>query len=171
MTITVLHETGSFEGFDKTIAYNLQQQWTAANTNSETPKFYSASGTNVSHSWPKTFGTNEIHCNLEDQEFLMEIANSDTWHRVKAVVYIDVFARDAALGKLFCKEINRILWDVLKPNASNRVLKSDGSSNSAIAEFLKTEIQWIKEKFLHPQTSLYVHYSGQLEIIYYKTRT
>lgn len=171
MTITTLHETGTYEGFDKTITYNLQQNWSSVNTSSTTPNFNSASGTNVSHSWPKTFGTNEIHCNLDELEIPFGEANSDTWHRMKSIVYIDVFSRDAALGKLFCREINRIIWDVLKPNSANRVVKSDGTSVSAINSFDKTTILWKKERFLHPQTSLYAHYSGTLEIIWYQTKS
>ena len=171
MTITTLHESGSAEGFDLTLKYNINANWSSSNTGSQTPTMYSASGTNVAYSWPKTFGTNEIHFNLDDLEIPNGEANGDTWHRMKSIVYIDIFARDSTLGKLFCREVNRIIWDVLKPNASTRIVKSDGSSNSAINSFDKTTIMWKKEKFLHPQQSLYVHYSGQVEIIWYQTRS
>lgn len=170
MTVTTLHESGSYEGFDKTIAYNLEQNWSAANTNSETPLFYSASGTGVTHSWPSTGASYEIHCNLDHLEIPDGEANGDTWHRMKSIVYIDVFTRDADLLKLTEREINRIIWDVLKPNASTRILKSNGSSNSAINSFEKTTIQWRKERWMKPQQENYSHSSGELVIIWYQTR-
>lgn len=171
MTVTTLHETGSYEGFDKTIAYHLDQNWNTANTDSKEPYFYSASGTGVSHSWPSTGASYEIHCNLDEMEIPDGEANGDTWHRMKSIVYIDIFAHSADLLKLTEREVNRIIWDALKPNASTRLTKSDGSSVSAINTFDKTTILWRKERWMKPEQELYAHSSGQLTIIWYQTRS
>ena len=140
-------------------------------SNSSTPFFYSASGSGVAHSWPSTGASYEIHCNLDQLEIPDGEANGDTWHRMKSIVYIDIFANSADQLKLTEREINRIIWDVLKPNASTRLYKSDGSSYSAINSFEKSTIMWVKERFMKPEQELYAHSSGQLTIIWYQTRT
>jgi hypothetical protein len=167
--ITTLHETGSSENFDLTIKYNLAQNWDQSKTGNVTPSFYSSAG--GIYSWPRTFGTNEIHCNLDDLVIPLETTNGDSMHKLKSIVYVDVFSSSANLGRLFCDEVNRIIWDVLKPNATNRIKKSNGTDNSAITEFENTTMLWKKEKFQNPQNKLYNHYSGELRIIWYQFRT
>lgn len=163
---------GAWEHPDLTIKYQLSTNWTSANTNSETPIFYSATGTNVSHSWPKTFGTNEIHCNTDDLEILIpnEEANGNTYAGVKYAVYIDVFARDANLLKLFVREVQRIIWE-LSPNTATRLKKSDGVNNSPISRFESPHIMFKKERKMEPNIQLQPHASGMLNIVMHKLKT
>jgi hypothetical protein len=172
MTVTYINDAGNWEHFDKTISARLSASWTSGNTNSETPTFHSASGTNVSQSWPRSFGTNEIHCNEDDTQFPIssETANGNTWQGMKSLVYIDIFARDANLLKLFIREVNRIIWE-LNPNSGNRVKKSNGTDNSPIDHFESYTIQFIKERQLAPNMRVSAHGSGTLKIIWYKLRS
>lgn len=170
MTVTYVNLAGTYEHPDLTIKYHLDTNWNAANTNSEEPTYYSAAGTNVSHSWPRTFGTNEIHCNTEEMESLIEEANGNTYAGVKYLVYIDIFARDANLLKLFIKEVQRIIWEI-SPNSGTRLLKSNGTQNSSISRFGSSHISFKKERSMEPNIKLQPHASGVLEVIMHKVKT
>lgn len=172
MTIAYINLVGTYEHPDLTIKYHLSTNWTSANTNSETPIFYSATGTNVSYSWPKTFGTNEIHCNVDELEILLpdEEANGNTYAGVKYLVYIDVFARDANLLKLFTKEVQRIIWE-LSPNSGTRLKKSNGTQDSSISRFGSPHIMFRKDRKMEPNIQLQPHASGVLEVIMHKLKT
>ena len=172
MTITYINLVGSYEHFDLTVKYHLEGNWVSGNTNSETPVFYSATGTNVSHSWPRTFGTNEIHCNEDIMQIPIpeETINGNTYQGMKSIVYIDVFARDANLLKLFCLEINRIVWE-LSPNSATRLKKSNGTQNSPISRFDRNTLQFKKERLMEPNMKLQPHASTEIGIIWHKLKT
>jgi len=172
MVVTYVNLVGAWEHFDKTLASRLTANWNPANTGGITPKVYSASGLNVSHSWARTFGTNEIHLN-EDETSLqlpLEEANGNTRIGMKTLVYIDVFSNDANKLKLFMLEINRIIWE-LNPNSSNRIKKSNGTENSPISHFDRYTVYFRKEREIDPSMKIYAHASGTLGVIWYKVRT
>lgn len=172
MAIAYLHLVGSWEDLDETIRYQIQTNWNPANTNSITPTFKSATGTNVDHSWPRatSFGTNQIHFNEEEiGDIPSEQANGDFWQGMLSLVYIDVFAADANKLKSFVREINRIIWTI-NPNSSVRVKKSNATEDSVIDRFDPPTVKFIKERNLNPPIKIMPHTSGTLRIIWYKTK-
>jgi hypothetical protein len=173
MTVTYVNESGTgFEPFDETIRAKFAANWTSANTGGLTPSFKSAFGTNVSHSWVRTFGANEIHFNEDEStiELPTEEANGNTWIGQKTLVYIDIFASSANNLKLFIREANRIIWE-LNPNGANRITKSNASDNSAIDHFDRYTVMFRKERQLMPNMKIQAHASGTLGIIWYKIRS
>jgi hypothetical protein len=171
MTLTYLHDAGTWEGFDKTIAARLSASWNSANTNTETPKFYSASGNNVSHSWTRGFGTNEVHLNEDIGQQTVLDENSNTMKGFRTVVFIDIFARDASLLKLFIREVNRVLWDVLSPDSGNRLKKSNGTDNSPIDHFEGETIEFRKNRLTFSNMKLQPHANGELKVVWYVFKT
>ncbi len=169
MALTYLHDTGSWEHFDKTLEYNIETNWTAGNTNSKTPVFKSATGTNVSHSWESNYGVNSIHFNEDEMALPLpdQHANGDSMQGFKTLVYVDIFASDANNLKLFTREVNRILWDTLAPNSSSRITKSDGSSVSPIDHFDRNWIVFQKVRTFQPQMKLKPHAAGVIGCIWY----
>ena len=171
-TITYLHLVGTYEHLDKTISNQLSTNWTSANTGGKTPVFKSATGTNVTHSWPYATGMGDaqVHCN-EDENHIFEAnnsANGDMFDSFIAIVYIDVFAPDANFLKLFMKEITDIVWKI-NPNSATRVNKVDGTASHANT-FVPPHVQWKVIRSPDPNVQLMPHASGQLKVRYYKSK-
>ena len=174
MTVTTVNEQGAFEAFDKTLAKAYENAWDFTNVGQDfKPKFKSASDQDVEYSWARTSGDYEIHFNqdMNDIPIATEEANGNNWQGMKTLVYVDIFTRKSNIMKLYVKEFNRITWDVLKPNGSTRIKKSNGTDNSAIDHFGKYHIQFIKERVLEPEHLPSPHTSGTIEVIWYKLRS
>lgn len=170
MTITDTALSGTYEHLDKVIAYNLELRWNNANTNSEPPVFYSATGSNVTQSWPLTDYTNEVHCNEADpMPDPNETDNGDRRHKLKTIVYVDVFARDANLLKLYIREVDRIIWEYA-PNDSTRINKSDTAASNII-RYENSSLEWHTEFIKESNTQRGAHASGKLICIHYRIKT
>ena len=172
MTITEIGLVGAYEHFDETVRGLVQTNWTAANTNSETPTFDSATGNNVETSWPNVTGEGlfQVHFN-EDDAFLdpAVINNGDTFHGMVTTIYIDLFARDANLLKLGQREINRILWEIA-PRATP--LDKTDATASPIHGFEMSEMDWSKVKVNTADFSDdMVHAATKLNCQWYKLKT
>ena len=175
MTITYLHNAGSWEGLDLTLKSRFDASsgsggWDSANTNGQKPIMKCGTESPLGHSWPKVVGNNEIHFNEETLVTPMLEANGDTWQETKHLVYIDIFASSMSLLKLFILEANRIIWE-LRPNSAIRIKKSNGTDNSPIDHFDRNSLEWVQERPLVQNVKVQEHASGVLGCILYKSRT
>ena len=173
MTVNYIYETGALESFEQTLSFRIADAWVFANTTeSFKPEFHHASEENVEYSWPRDKRNYEIHFNQDSMEFPMplEEANGNAFQGLRTIVRVDIFTRDTTSLKSFIREFNRIIWDVLKPDGANRILKENGSI-SGIARFGKYHIQFRKEQVLEPEHLPAPHATGEIEVIWYKSRT
>lgn len=164
---------GTLENFDKTLAFRYNANWVPANVGQTTnPKFGNATDKNGDYSMPRNLGNYEIHFNQDENDIPLpdEQFNGNNYNALKTIVYVDIYARNMNMGKLYINEFNRITWDVLRPDSNRRILKSDGT-NSHIARFGSYNIAFRKERTLKPEeTEKQTKLSGQIDVIWYKSR-
>jgi len=175
LTETYSYLVGTHEGFDHTIKAFIALNWVVANTKNQAgvdtlPTFRSATQENTDHIWPKGSFGDELYFNLGGTR---EYIKSSGWGQLAYIqdVMIDIFSHDTILRDRFEKEVNRILWDIGKPDTSNRIKKSDNINNSAIAEFFEPRVAFEAPKVQDPSQRKRAHSAGILGCVYYLTRT
>lgn len=169
MTVSFTNLSGTRENLDKTVRYQLQNNWTAANVSSVTPTFESDTEEADSMALPDKSVINVVRVNLFSRERSTEMdVNGDDKHKWIFKVLIEIQAESLTILTQMEDEVNRILWSI-SPNNSTRLLKSDGSASEA-AYFENSEITFNR---ISPQTEAdFTPISqGELEICYFRIRT
>lgn len=171
MTVTFQHLVGSYENVDKTIAYNLENNWDQTKTSNVTPAFENGTDepdfkAQFDAIGPNTILVNTIHRDLDVTD---DEVNSDTVHSVYEEIVITIVAESRLMRISLEDEVNRILWE-LNVNSANRVNKSDGS-NSHIDHFVKSEISFLEIDIDGIDSTNFQSSEGTLTVVYYKFRS
>ncbi len=172
MTITYVSLVGTFEEIDEVIRYNLENNWSSANTNSKTPDFSSATSINQTYAWigKSSYKINAVVVNTDTAyPILEERAIGDTLQGMEQLIFIDVWAKDKIGLGLNMREIDRILWEA-NPNSGTRINKSDTTA-SHIHRFEPPTITWDIERIANPTTKTVPHASGTLAVRWYKRKS
>ena len=176
MTIQFLQ--GTAEPFPETIRRLLASEWDDSETMDVTPVMVSPNGqgdAEADHS--ATLKKNDWK--ILDNRDAVRIYEGDTarqdpadmWNRTQRMVttvYIDIFATSPLMGTLMKNEINRIILGNM-PNNSDRILKSNGTENSAIATWDRQSIDWEKINDVSDRDTA-LQYSGQLGCVWSQTK-
>ena len=167
MTVTFQHLVGSYENVDKTIAYNLSNDWTY----STTPTFENGTDEPDYKAQFDAVGPNSILVNTveRDLERTDDEVNSDTIHSVYEKIAITIVAESRLMRIALEDEVNRILWEH-NLNSGNRLLKSD-SSNSHIDHYEKSEVTFVEIDVPGTESYNFSGSEGFLTVVYYKFRS
>ena len=180
MTIITKYLVGPPELFDETIRFLIASNWNAVNTNNKTPIFISphGQGTNVAvttksktgHSWDMKKNKDLIRFKqTETNRSPDRNQGGDEVIRLLSIVTIDIFGQTPHRAFLFQEEVNRIIQET-RPNQSTRVLKSNGTQNSAIAIFDRTIIDFL-EIGEFSKVGINHQLAGELGCIWQKQKT
>ena len=172
MTVTYQHLVGDYENTDKVIAWNLENLWESLYTNDITPLFQNGTDepdykAQFDMTGPNSILINTLERNYENTE---DEVNSDTIHSVYEEIVITIVAESRDMRIKLEDEVNRILWE-LNVNSSNRITKSDGSSNSHIDHFSKSEVSFLQIDLEDDETQFLQGSEGILTVVYYKFRS
>ncbi len=172
MTVIFQHLVGDYENTDKVIAYNIDEDWVDSNTLSNKPRIENGTDepdykAQFELSGPNAVLINTIERDLDGSD---DEANSDTVHSIYERIAITVVAESRIMRIKIEDEINRILWEH-NLNSANRLLKSNGTQNSHIDRYEKSEVTF-REIDLPGDNSQHLQGSeGFLTVVYYKYRT
>ena len=175
MTIQFLQ--GTAEPFPETVRKLLADRWDVSETMDVTPAIISPNGKGQEAAGQNTMTKNDWR--KLDNADVIRIYEGDTarqdpadqWNRTQRMVttvYIDIFATSPLMGTLTKNEINRIILGNM-PNNSTRILKSNGTENSAIATWDRQSIDWEKINDVSDRDTA-LQYSGQLGCVWSQTR-
>jgi hypothetical protein len=174
MTQTYEHLAGNWEEITVTLAYWFNAKWSSVVGYPTVPKFYSPSSftsesTSAYPNGVKEYGVffNEGD-SIEDSDFHTV---DDSVTAIKTDIIIDTNFRTPSESSGVRRHMNSIINEFY-PKHSTRILKSNGTENSAIAYFKDNVISWRPD---HTPKDISKfggnHHQGILEVIYFISRS
>ena len=170
MTVSFTNLSGTRENLDKTVRYQLQTNWTAANVSSVTPTFESDTEEADSMASQDSGSLNIVRIKLFGRERDSENGdfNGDGKHGWFFRVIIELQGESLSILTLMEDEVNRILWE-LAPNSATRLLKSDGAS-SEFSHFRDSEVTFNRVEPESEDNDYTPISQGELIAYYYKVK-
>jgi len=179
LTVTVRHLVGTREPLDIVITAHLTDNWDNSNTDSVTPVIEPLSyipSMNVEEDFQTNPNIIKLSITNTDRMIEDEPLGDDS-HYYRTEITVDIWAETPTLLHYFQDEVNRILWEI-RPNASTRLKKSDGTQgtltagteDSEIESFEDTELRW---EYIgsDDDVNLRVSSQGLLECNWFKLKT
>lgn len=170
-TILYQFETGDPEIFATTIKAWLERLWAGTlPASNKLPGFVDPSEKLGGMAWPKAKNKKAVYVNAGRKTVMPGSSTSDALSTITIVedVRIDLFGPSVIDINQFGEKINNIIM-AERINSTNRVLKSNNSSVSAIVQFRENQIDWgdpFEGETAGKKT--YVHVLGYLGCMYKK---
>ncbi|UVF62236.1 hypothetical protein [Nitrososphaeria virus YSH_1032793] len=174
MTQTYSHLTGSWEEITKTLANWFNVKWTDVVGYPTEPYFYDPSsfGSEVTKAYPNGVKNYGVFFNegdtIEDFDFHTV---DDSVVAYKTDIIIDTNFKLPSESSAVRRHMNSIINEFY-PNGNRRVLKSNGTQDSAIAYFKDNVLSWRPDNS-PKEIKIFngVHHQSILEVIYFVSRS